>query len=55
MGRRALLACCTEWERIAQGWLSAETETDLQNVCLVNIGFLKTFLWMLEIRVGGSE
>lgn len=41
MGRRALLTCLSELKRIAKGWLIAEI--DLQNVCLVNPGFLKNF------------
>lgn len=51
--RMAILTCLTEFKRLAKGWLSAEM--DLQNVCLVNIRFLKVFLWNLEVRVGGPE
>lgn len=47
-GGRALLTCLSELKRIAKGWLRAEM--DLQNVCLVNPGFLKIFLWKLEVR-----
>lgn len=51
MGRRALLTCLSN--RTAKGWTRAGK--DLQNVCLVNIGFLNIFHWKLEVRGGWGE